>query len=357
MREDISLKQGFSMLFIFLSGAIMAIGGGSEAGRDSYISALFCILFVVPLYFLYYTPFLIFKEKNFFEIIDIIYGKFFSNIINLIYVLSVLLVCVVSFSRYTLFIKTVSLQNTNIYVIGIFMAITCIYAVYCGYETLARFCEIMFFVVILSIIFFIIVSIPLFKAINLQPVLENGVLPLITGMYSLTATPFMEGFALIMLMSQSRKRKDMKKIIFISAISSAITISIIFLRNLLILGFPAIESLYYPSYLAISLVSLGDFFERQEVSVSIIFLIADIVKISSLSIFLCKIINFKAKTFEYKYYAPAIIMLVFTLSMLIFRDTMQLFRFFNIYKYILTIPFLIIPIITFSFCKFKKTKL
>lgn len=356
MNEDISLKQGFALLFIFLSGGIMAIGGGSEAGRDSYASALLCIIFVVPLYYVYFKPFIIYKEKNFFEINDIAYGKICGNIINIIYMLSVLLVAIVSFSRFTLFIKTVALQNTSIYVIGIFMAITCIYATYKGFETLSRFCEIMLIAIVLSLLAFILVSAPLFKAVNITPFLENGIDPLVFGMYSLTATPFMEGFALVMLVSQTRKRKDMQKTVLIASVASAITISIIFIRNLLILGYPAIESLYYPSYLAISLVSLGEFFERQEVAVSIIFLIADIVKISSVSIFLCKVLNFTAKTKEYKYYAPAVIMLIFTLSTVIFTNTMQLFRFFSIYKYLITFPFVVIPVMTLILCRVRKIK-
>ncbi|MFI3226447.1 MAG: endospore germination permease [Clostridia bacterium] len=353
MREDISLKQGFSLLFIFLSGGIMAIGGGSEAGRDSYLSALCSVFFIIPLYYVYYNPLKVHKTKNYFEIIDLLYSEKFGNIINFVTAIAIFLVALVSFSRFTLFIKTVALQNTSVYIIGIFMAFTCIFATYNGFETLGRFCEIMIVAIIFFLLAFVVVSIPLFKAENLQPFMENGVKPLVSGMYSISATPFMEGFALVVLVSQSRKRDDMQKVVFVAGITSAITMSVIFLRNLLILGYPAIESLYYPSYLAMSLVSLGEFFERQEVAVSIIFLIADIVKITSISIFLCKMINYKFKTQEYKFYAPAVIIMIFAFSITFFEDTMQLFSFFSIYKYILTFPLAVIPICTFILCKIK----
>lgn len=351
MREDISLKQAFSMLFIFLTGGIMAVGGGSESGRDSYIAAIVCIIFVVPLFYVYYKPFLIDENSNFFEIIDLSYGKSIGNLINIIYGLSVLLVAVVSFSRFTIFIKTVALENTSLYIIGLFMAITCIFATYSGFEVLARFCEIMIIAIVFCLALFMVVSFDLFNIYNVQPFIENGYITIFEGSFSLASTPFMESFALIMLISQNRKRKDMQKVIIMSAIASAITIAIVFLRNLLILGYPAIESLYYPSYLAISLVSIGEFFERQEVAVSIVFLIADIVKITSLSIFLCKMINYKVKTKEYKYYSFAIIMFIFALSGIFFANTMQLFRFFSVYKYILVVPFGILPIITLILCK------
>lgn len=354
MREDISLKQGFAMLYIFLTGGIMAIGEGVEVLRDSYISALLTLLIVIPLYFIYYQPFIIHKNKNFFEIIDISYGNFFGSIVNLLYILSVFLVAVVSFSRFTLFIKNVALENTSIYIIGIFMVLICIYATYSGFEVLSRFCEIMFIPIVISLILFTLISIEVFEIINIQPFVESGIKSLSKDIYSLSTTPFAECFALIMLVSQSRKQKDMQKTIILSAIASGVTISIIFLRNLLILGYPAIESLYYPSYLAISLVSLGQFFERQEVAVSIIFLIADIVKITSLSIFLCKIINYKFKKTEYKYFSFAIIPIIFITATLIFNDTLKLFRFLEIYRFFLIIPFYIIPVLTFILCKYSK---
>ncbi|MFI3115773.1 MAG: endospore germination permease [Clostridia bacterium] len=356
MREDISLKQGFAMLFIFLSGGIMAIGGGSEAGRDSYISAILCLVFVIPLYFCYYTPFIMLEKKNFFEILAFAYGEKLGKIVNLIYFMSVFLVAVVSFSRFTLFIKTVALTNTSMVLIGFFMAFTCLFATFNGFEVLARFSEIMLVVVIFSVATFVIISITLFKVVNLQPLLENGVKPMVLGVYSISSMPFMEAFALIAMISQNRKKKDMQKIVFLSAICSSVTIAVIFLRNLLVLGYPAIESLYYPSYLAVSLVSFGDFFERQEVAVSIVFMIADIVKITALSIFLCKSINFSAKTKEYKYYAPAVILLIFSFSIAFFSNTMKLFQFFSIYKYILGAPFVILPVITLLLCKIRCKK-
>ena len=342
------------MLFIFLTAGTMAIGGNGDSGRDSYISAIVSLIFVIPLFYIYFRPFNIYKKENCFEIIQKVYGNTFGCIINFFNAMCVLMVGVVSFSRLTLFIKTVSLNKTSLYLIGLFIAITTIYAVYSGFEVLARFSEIVSIVIIIFLFLFTFISYSMLNYENITPIMENGIKPVLSAAYSIAATPFMESYALILLVSQSSKRKDMQKTVILAGIFSAITMSIILLRNLLILGYPAIESLYYPSYLAISLITLGEFFQRQEVAVSIVFLIADIFKVSVLSIFICQYINFTAKTKQYKNYSVAIGLLIFALSGITFTNTFELFRFFSVYEYFLTIPFAVIPIITFVLCKIKK---
>lgn len=347
IREDISIRQGFVLIFIFMTGGIMAIGGNSDAGRDGYLSAIFAILFVVPLFWIYYKPFIIFKKLNYFEIIALLYGEKLSKVVNFIMCISVFFVACISMARFTIFLKSVALDKTPVFTIGIFMSIVCIYAVYAGFETIARFAEIMVYTVILFLIFSTIVAFGTIDYSNVTPILESGFIPVVIGAYSITTAPFMEGFALIMLLSQTRKRRDMSKMILISCVVSLCVMSIIMLRNLMILGFPAIDSLYYPSYIAISLVTLGDFFQRQEVVVSITFLIADMIKIAVLVMFVSKSINFTARTKEYKNYAVAVTFLVLSVSMIIFPTTNRLFEFFDVYKYFLTVSFLIIPLITF----------
>lgn len=342
------------MFFIFITGGIMAIGGSLDAGRDAYLSAIFAIVFAVALILIYYRPFIVYENDDYFEIIYNLYGEILSKVINFIISISVFFVACVSMARFTIFLKTVALDKTPIFVIGIFMSIVCIYAVYSGFETLARFSEITIWAVIFFMIFSTFVAFWSLDYTNLQPMFEYGVFRIIDGAYSLIATPFMEGFALVALLSQTRKRKDMRKMLCYASVVSLFVMAIVFLRNLLILGYPAIDSLFHPSYVAISLVTLGDFFQRQEVIVSITFLVADMIKIAVLVIFLSKYINFTAKTKEYKNYSIAITFLVLSVSMFIFPTTNALFNFLSVYRYILTVPFFVIPCITFLLANKKR---
>lgn len=347
IREDVSLRQGFILVFIFMTGGIMAVGGNLVAGRDGYLSAILACFLVVPLMIVYYKPFNIYENMNYFEIMVELYGEKLSKLVNFIVAVSVFFVACISMSRFTIFLKTVALDKTPIFIIGIFMSIACIYAVYAGFETLARFAEVIIYAIIFFLVFSSVVAFGSLDYSNLTPMFESGIKPVVFGAYEVLTAPFMEGFALIVLLSQTRKRKDMQKMICISSVVSALVMAIVFLRNLLIIGFPAIESLYYPSYVAISLVTLGDFFQRQEVLVSITFLIADLIKIAVFVIYLSKYVNFQAKTKEYKNYAIAITLLVLSFSMTIFPTIQPLFDFFGIYKYFLSIVFLGIPVFTF----------
>ncbi len=346
----ISKRQSAAMLFIFFVTSTIASNSGLEAGRDSWIAGLFSLILAIPLLLIYYEPFRIHKGKSIFEINSLIYGKILGVVLNIIMILAVILVSTMSFSKYVIFIKTVALQNSSIYLIGIFMVITVIYATYKGIISVARASEIAVWVVISFLLFTLIVTFSNLNFLNLTPILEFGLNPIITGTYSILATPFMESFALIALISTAKNTADLRKTIISIIIVSCILMSVTFMRDLLILGFPAIKSLYYPSYSAISLVNLGDFFQRQEVVVSISFLIGDILKISTTIIFITDGLKY---LFKKNFIIPSAI-LVFVLSTTFFKSSLDLFGFFEIYKYILIFPFILLPLTTFLVIYFKK---
>lgn len=355
IKENISLRQSFIILYIILTSGVMSLGGSSDAGRDTWISPILGIIFAMLLYFVYYKPFILFEKEDFFEILDISYGKV-SKIINIFLCANAFLLASVSIARFSIFLNIVSLNKTPLYIISLFMITVCIYGVYSGFEVLARFSEIFIGIIIFFLIFSVITSYSILNFKNIYPILENGIIPLLNGGYTILSTLFMETFFLIALFSQSKKRKDMPKILNICVIISAISMSIVFLRNLLILGYPAMNSLYYPSYTAISIITLGEFFQRQEVFVSFSFLIADILKICVYMIYICKSINHMALTKEYKAYSIAIGIFIYFISLIIFENAMELYNFLAIYRYILTIPCLIIPIITYILCVYKNNK-
>lgn len=55
---------------------------------------------------------------------------------------------------------------------------------------------------------------------------------------------------------------------------------IVTIRNITVLGAKMLERLYFPSYVAVGRISVGDFIQRIEVTVAIIFVTATFVKIS-----------------------------------------------------------------------------
>lgn len=349
IRENISLRQAFIMLYIILTSGIMSIGGSGDAERDTWIAPIVAIIFVIALYYIYYKPFVLYKNLTYFEILDKVYSRF-SVIINIFLGFNAFLLACISLSRFSIFLKTVSLNQTPLYVISLFMMVVCAYGVYSGFEVLARFSEILVWIIVAFLVFSTVISYQTLDFNNLYPILENGFLPVVNGTYTVLATPFMETFFLVMLFGDTKKRADMPKNLYKSAIVSSIVMSVVYLRNLLILGHPAIQSLYYPSYTAISLISLGDFFQRQEVFVSLAFLIADILKICVFIIYVCRTINHVGKTKEYKNYTVSVCVAVLLCSLVIFTNTMDLFNFLQIYRYVVTVPCLFVPILTTILC-------
>lgn len=356
MKEVISNRQIFVVMFTMIVSGILSLGGTSGAGRNAWLSAIFVIVLAIPLYFIYFYPIKINKGKDFFEINELLYGIELGKVVNVVYLAIILLITVVSFSRYTVFVKAVALEQTSVVIIGVFMLITVIYATFCGFEVIARFAEIAVIVISIFLAFTLILSISAYDASNVTPIIEDGVKPVLDGALAILITPYAEAFAFVCLLSNVKDRNSVSKTLNIAICVSGVVMSAIFLRNLMILGYPMVENLYYPSYQAISVISLGSFFQRQEVTVSATFLIADIIRLSILSIFLCKGINFIAKKRNYKKYSTAVGFIVFVISIVFLSTTVKLFNFLDVYKVIIGVSLLILPTIScvLSFKRIKK---
>lgn len=329
-----------------LISGLMSLGGSDGAGRDTWISAFLVVILAVPMYYIYFYPLKSFKNKDIFQIHDIIYGEKVGFIISLIYILTVGLVFVVSFARYSVFVKTVALEKTPILIIAIFMIITVIYACVCGFETVARFSEIVIYLIVIFLVFTLVVAYSTVNTENLQPILESGIQPVFKGMFSIFASPYLESFALISLFSNVYDRNKVPKVLVVSTVISALVIGVAFLRNLLILGNEATQSFYYPSYQAISLITFGSFFQRQEVTVSATFLIADIIRLSVFSIFITKGINYFLRKRELVRTSVVIIIGLGLVSVYFLGNTIKVFTFIDMYKRIIFIPLVILPCIT-----------
>jgi spore germination protein KB len=126
---------------------------------------------------------------------------------------------------------------------------------------------------------------------------------------------------------------------------STFLLLIVALRDLLVLGVPTMTMYYFPSYIAVSIISLGDFFTRIEVLIGIIFVFCGFVKtcvcMFSATIGISKLIN----TESYKNLAVPVGLLMMTLASIIYSNTAEMFAWLNTYKYY-ALPFqVILPLI------------
>ena len=347
-KEIISSKQYTAILSTFLLGSAIVLGIGSSAGRDVWIAVLIAILISVPFYFIYARILTLFPGMGLFDIIPLIFGKIVSKIFAIMIVWFAFQMGAKVVRNFTEFIRTVALLKTPQYIIAFPLILLSIWVVKAGVEVLGRWTAIVFPIMIFSIIAITFFLIPILEFKNIKPVLYEGMKPVMSAAYSVFAFPFGEALVMTAFTFRMQQKKSIYKAFFFSLLIAGATILVVTVRSLLSLGEANVAIHYFSSYASVRLVSIGEFFQRIEVTVAILFLLGGFVKtgvcLYATSRGLASVLNIS----NYRLIVAPVGLLMMLLSTIIFNNTMEMFFFAeNIYKFY-AVPFeIIIPFIIY----------
>lgn len=342
-------KQYFTVFVLFFIGSTMAFGGNTVAGRDSWIGVIIGTILALIMYFIYFKLIDLYDGKKFLDINKIVYGEKLGILVNIIYGICALLLAFISINMLTFFINITSLTKTSTVIIFIFIIIGAFILAKSGSMSLVRFSEIVCFLVVVITAVSLLLSISDINISNILPVLESETGDILSSSYTILMLPFLEGLFVLALFY--KKDKKNKKFINIAIIFSGIIIMLSSLRNLFVLGYPAIKSFNYPSYAAVSLINISSFIQREEVLVSIVFVLCYMFKSAIL-------INFASISIRNKNSNKilAVLCSLLVIGNFFIDNIMKMFEFILIYKNILVLPLIILPIITIIIALIKERK-
>ena len=313
---------------LFILGSVSTIGGTNEAGRDYWLS--FLIGGIIGLGFnQIYTRIgqKMVKTSRLFRAVSAITATFTAAI---------------SLSLFTTFISQMTLVATPDVIIASFIALTVYMMCRGGLSVLTRLGELIFPVVIILITIASLGSLEQADFTALLPILQNGIAPLLNGTFTSFAFYFAEGFTAVMLLSQMEENGNRKSGIIWGTIFVTAFVTMIFIRNLAVLGYPFVGSLYFPSYTVASIITLGKFFQRMEVLISIVFILCKLMKICILE----EYVKMTAESLTGKAIGYGIVTLViFNLSQMLFSGIADAFIWLETYRYYLILPCIILPLI------------
>lgn len=194
----------------FMVVATTAVG---EAGRDGWIAVIPSFLLGIPFALMVLSFISKYPRKNFLEISEKVLGKWISRGFELVFsTISIYFgACLVSQYIDMINRTVLPLMPYPILVGGGIVLV--LYLYYSGFEVLARFAEVVFPIIYLSLIVISILIIPRFEQGELFPILDNGIVPLLRAAYKLAPWP-MEYilFLMIMLPFLPNKENDLKQI-------------------------------------------------------------------------------------------------------------------------------------------------
>jgi len=355
-KEQITDKEAIYLLIIFIIGSSLILGIGGDVKNDSWISGIIGILMFVPMMLIYSRMLYIFQGEDLFDILHLTFGKVIGKIVAILYILYAFHLGALVLRNFGEFINTVAMPETPILVPMISIGIVGIITASLGIEVLARtttfFLPILFFILIVVQV----IAIPELHINYIKPILGNGLAPVLKGGFSTFSFPFAETVLLLGVFSSLKTKKSPFKVYSLGILISGIIIIIITIRNITVLG-NMLGSFYFPSYQAVGKVNIGDFFQRIEVTVAIVFTYGVFAKSSICLLVTCK--GF-AKVLNIRDYRTIVLqtgLLMIYFSYIIYDNIMTMkYWAFKIYPYY-AFPFqVILPVVIWIFAEIKVRK-
>ena len=344
-KEQITDKEAFCVLFVFYIGSSLILGGGGEAKNDAWLSGIFGVLLSIPMVLVYARLLALYPEKGLFDILELIFGKVFGKIISIIYIWYSFHLGSLVMRNFGEFINTATMPETPLFVPIFCLGLVCIVAVRSGIEVIGRISTYIVPFTLFIIVIVQLLGIPHWEIHNIKPILGNGMLPILKGGFSAFSFPYGESVIMIGAFFSLKSKKSPYKFFLMGTLFAGLVLVIITLRNIFILG-GILPNVHFPSHVAVSRISVGDFLQRIEISVAVVFIFGVFIKSS-----ICLLVSSLglAKLFKLHDYRSIVIqmgLLMIYFSYTIYDSIFEMRNWaFEVYAYY-AFPFqVIIPII------------
>lgn len=357
-KEVISDQQGISIIILFLVGSISIFGVGAVSHKDTWLSIILALMMVLPLVFIYIRLHNLFPENNFFDILEICWGKIISKIILLIYVFWLLGYSADVFTIYGQFITSTSLESTPIIVPVIVLGVLSIWVLKDGIETLGRWSEFFVYFPYALLIFALILLVPQIDRTNITPVFKDGFKPTLEGGFQAFTYPLSQIAVFTLVFKHFSGKKSAKKVYLSGLLIAFLYIFIIVVISLAVLGPDIYKEMYYPIYKALARINVGELLQRLEIIMATSFILGGFVKISIL--LLCASKAFK-KLFDfdqYRFIVVPLTLISLNLTYFLHDDVMSYFEYSHeIWPFLLLPLSTIMPVLTWIIAELKHKKI
>ena len=344
--EKMSGKQIRSMAFLMTMGGIFVIGGTKDAGAESYLSAALSLILIIPAYALY--EYLLHKAgaDGIFALCKKCLGKVFGKIAIAMFGLYALLIGMALIGNFLNFIHTTLLSATPSIVVGCATAAVIVAVVKCGRMAMAWVSRLIMFSVfgLLSCTLFLSLISVDFRNFP-APFLYDGFRPVAEGAFSLFAMPVGDIIILLPLLTGGRADEKGSRELLKGAGMTWLILIVIFLRNVLALGAETYELLFFKSFVAVRIISVGAFFQRIEILVSVIYILCDVFELTVCThCFMKSLSEILDKEEGTTFAAPSVFLILGIASAFVVNER-YIVRFMQVNKYLSLLFTVLLPVV------------
>lgn len=360
-----TIKQNeYSVLTYFLSRCFfagVAIHNLTYIARqDSWISVIIAFIIGIIPFALFYALLNLEPNLNIIDITKKYCGKVIGNIINFIFISSVVFHASVVLWNLSNFINSQFLFKTPILAISILFMIPVIYTVSKGLKTIGRTSIILFLTTIVIYFLSLFSLIGKVELSNIFPMFENGVKTVFDGAFITFAYNVIAIYPLLIIPKNNISgNNNLGKSLIKFYLYNFITMFIVIFLIITIFGAPLAVLYQYPEFHILKTVNIANFFQRVESILAFQWLFDFAI---GLMIFIYFIKTALQQTFNFKnkYDKPLILIisiLIIYLSTIIFENNTIAYDFLGqTYKYVRVLVLFFIPLIVYIICKIRKNK-
>jgi len=316
LTEKITLTQLFLLIVSYQLGTAMIVGLGKEAKQDAWIAFIFATVMGIVIIRWYLYLLFLYPGKDLYQLIEIAYGRKLGMLFSFLYVSYFLHSMAFVIRDFGELIVVIVFPNTPIEVIVLTFTLVLAYFAYMGIEVTARSVEIF-----IPYAFFFLFLMVLFLGINgsiqleqLRPVLENGIIPVLTTAYpALTTFPMGETIPFMLILPVTVGFIHTKKVAVWAVMCSGILLSGLTALRISVLGVEQSERAAFPFISAIRNIAIANFIERLDALVVFVLLLGVFVKASIYLLAALKGLEYLSRI-PYRRFSIPITMLVSMLS-------------------------------------------
>jgi len=359
-KETISDIQGICLIILFISGETLAMQTATRAGSDLWLAIIAAMAIAIPIVFMYARLLTLFPNKDLFDIIELLFGKYFGKILSLLFIIYIFQAGALVLRDISESTVTTTLPETPKTVFMIFYIVLGIWIVKAGIEVMGRWANL--FVILNGPLptIAILLLIPEMDFNNIRPVLFNGINPLMEGTFQALTFPFAETVVFTMVLYSLKTKKSPYNIYLKGLLIGGILIAGVSLAEILVLGSDIYSATYFPNQNVATKVNIGEFIQRIEIIAMIAIVTSSFLK---LSVYLLAVTRGISKLFGFKDYrfivTPVAALLMNFSNFNLGQDNiMELFKFIDdIWPYF-ALPFqILLPLIIFIFAEIKGNRL
>ncbi|MDR7002101.1 GerAB/ArcD/ProY family transporter [Neobacillus niacini] len=283
MDIKISGFQLFVLIVLFEMGSAILFAPGSESKQDAWISILLGLAGGLLLFLVHYRLYLFYPDLPLTSYIRKITGKWLGTIIGLLYIIYFLYQAARILRDFGELLVTTVYTSTPLFIINSLMVLSIVYACYKGFEVVARVAELYFyFIYLFAIIGFLMIMFSgLIHIENLQPILENGLRPVLKMFFQQTIYfPFGEMVVFTMFLPYINESKKVKVVCLGAMILAGINIVITSVVNISVLGVELFTRSNFPLFSTVGKIQISSFIQRLDPFFLIYLIIAGFFKIT-----------------------------------------------------------------------------